>query len=289
MKIAQIAPAAERAPRGLRRGAERVVSYLSAELARLGHQVTLFASGDARARNRAREFDVLHFHLDGALPPGPSTTAARKSVATVHGRTDLARLAPLLGSFDGLPLVAVAESQRRLLPDAGWIGTVYHCLPAEVCPLNPAAPRGSARYLAFHGRRAPDNALERANSVARASGLRLRVAREIDEADKPAFLGNALALVFPLDGPAPVGLPMLEAMSCGTPVIAWRRGVAPEIVDQGVTGFLVDSIEEAAAAVPRAASLDRSRVRQRFEQRFSAARMARDYLALYRTLGRRPA
>jgi len=206
------------------------------------------------------------------------------------------------------PLVSISESQRRPLAGANWVGTVYHGLSPAVCPFNPA-PRGD--YLAFIGRVSPEKGLERAIAIARRSGRRLRIAAKVDrndeaywrarisplidgsfisylgevgEAEKPAFLGNAAALLFPIDWPEPFGLAMIEAMSCGTPVIAWPNGSVPEVVEHGVTGLVVDSVEHAADAVPLALQLDRQRVRRRFEERFSAARMARDYLAVYRRL-----
>jgi glycosyltransferase involved in cell wall biosynthesis len=223
-------------------------------------------------------------------------------------------LEPLYREFSGAPLVSISQSQRAPLPQANWVATVHHGLPDEVCPLNPSPPRGEGRYVAFLGRASPEKRLDRAIDIARAAGVRLRIAAkihssdgpywrsriapqlvdpmieyvgEVDEASKPAFLGNATALLFPIDWPEPFGLAMIEAMSCGTPVIAWPNGAAPEVVDEGVTGFLVRSVPEAVEALRRAARLDRMRVRERFDQRFSAARMARDYLAVYRALGRR--
>ncbi len=344
MKIAQIAPLAESVPPRLYGGTERVVSYLTEELVRLGHDVTLFASGDSvtraklvacapralrldprtkdalpslsvmleRVRQRAHEFDVLHFHVESVHFP-LFRSLARKTVTTLHGRLDLPELPPLFREFPEMPLVSISNSQRRAAPNANWAGTVYHGLPAEICPLNPAAPRGAGRYLAFLGRVSPEKGLDRAIEIARRSGLRLRIAAkvdkddehywreylvpllrdpriefvgEVDEAGKPAFLGNATALLFPINWPEPFGLAMIEAMSCGTPVIAWRHGSVPEVVDDGVTGFIVDSIDAAVAAAPRAAALDRTQVRHRFDERFSAARMTRDYLSVYRALGR---
>jgi glycosyltransferase involved in cell wall biosynthesis len=343
MKIAQIAPLAESVPPRLYGGTERVVSYLTEELVRLGHDVTLFASGDSvtsaqlvacapramrldrvkdtlpalsvmleRVRQRAHEFDVLHFHIESVHFP-LFRSLARKTVTTLHGRLDLPELVPLFREFSDMPLVSISDSQRRSVPGANWAATVYHGLPAEICPLNPAAPRGAGRYLAFLGRVSPEKGLDRAIEIARRSGIRLRIAAkvdagdehywreyivpllrdplvefvgEVDEAGKPAFLGNATALLFPINWPEPFGLAMIEAMSCGTPVIALRHGSVPEIVDHGVTGFIVDSIDAAVAAVPLAAQLDRTRVRGRFDQRFSAARMTRDYLSVYRSLGR---
>jgi len=343
VKIAQIAPLAESVPPKAYGGTERVVSYLTEELVRLGHDVTLFATGDSvtsarlvvcapraqrfeppntalpylalmleRVRQHAHEFDALHFHTE-ALHFPLFRGLARKTLTTVHGRLDLPESRALYREFADVPLVSISDSQRRPLPHARWIGTVYHGLPAEVCPLNPAPPRGAGRYLAFLGRVSPEKGLLRAIEIARRANVRLRIAAkidagpderywraeikplladpmvqyvgEVDEAGKPAFLGNAAALLFPIDWPEPFGLAMIEAMSCGTPVIAWRNGAVPEIVEPGVTGAIVESIDEAVAAVRAVDRMDRGRVRARFESRFSAARMARDYLALYRRLG----
>lgn len=340
MKIAQIAPLAESVPPKLYGGTERVVSYLTEELVRLGHDVTLFASGDSqtsarlvacsahalrldprvrdplphllvmleRVRARAHEFDVLHFHVEHLHLP-LFRPLARKTVSTLHGRVDSPDLVPLYREFHDMPLVSISDAQRRALPGARWVATVHHGLPESVCPFNPA-PRG--QYLAFLGRVSPEKGIERAIEIARRSGRRLRIAAkidnvdqaywksrvaplladplveyvgEVDESTKPAFLGNAIALLFPIDWPEPFGLAMIEAMSCGTPVIAWRNGSVPEIVEHGVTGLVVDSIEQAVAAVDAAARLDRNEVRLCCEERFSAARMARDYLAVYRSLG----
>ncbi len=339
MKIAQIAPLAESVPPRLYGGTERVVSYLTEELVRLGHDVTLFASGDSqtsarlvacapralrldpqvrdplpshllmmeRVRSLAHEFDVLHFHTDHVHLP-LFRPLARKCVSTMHCRLDLPDLAPLLREYADMPLVSISNAQRHPLPRANWVATVYHGLPEAVCPFNPA-PRGN--YLAFLGRMSPEKGIERAIEIARRARFPLRIAAKVDrseedywrsriapllsdplirflgevnEAQKPAFLGNAAALLFPIDWPEPFGLAMIEAMSCGTPVIAWPHGSVPEIVEHGVTGFLVDSIEAAVAAVRDAERLDREQVRLRCEERFSAARMARDYLAVYRSL-----
>ncbi len=339
MRIAQIAPLTESVPPRLYGGTERVVSYLTEELVRLGHDVTLFASGDSqtsarlvacapralrldpqvrdplpshllmmeRVRSLAHEFDVLHFHTDHVHLP-LFRALARKCVSTLHGRLDLPDLAPLLREYADMPLVSISNAQRHPLPRANWVATVYHGLPEAVCPFNPA-PRGN--YLAFLGRMSPEKGIERAIEIARRARYPLRIAAKVDrteedywrsrvapllsdplirflgevnEAQKPAFLGNAAALLFPIDWPEPFGLAMIEAMSCGTPVIAWPHGSVPEIVEHGVTGFLVDSIEAAVAAVRDAERLDREQVRLRCEERFSAARMARDYLAVYRSL-----
>jgi glycosyltransferase involved in cell wall biosynthesis len=339
MKIAQIAPLAESVPPRLYGGTERVVSYLTEELVRLGHDVTLFASGDSqtsarlvacapralrldprvkdalphhllmieRVRSRAHEFDVLHFHVEHVHLP-LFRPLARKCVTTLHGRLDLPDLAPLYAEFDEMPLVSISDAQRRPLPNANWVATVYHGLAEPVCPYNPA-PRGE--YLAFLGRVSPEKGIERAIEIAKRARMHLRIAAKVDrteehywrtrvaplvsdplidfigevgEAQKPTFLGNAAALLFPIDWPEPFGLAMIEAMSCGTPVIAWPHGSVPEVVEHGVTGFIVDSVETAVSALAQARRLDRAQVRRRFDERFSAARMARDYLAVYRNL-----
>ena len=347
MRIAQIAPLAESVPPRLYGGTERVVAYLTEELVRLGHDVTLFASGDSQTsaelvpcapralrlagvqdpvphytlmletvRRRAAEFDVLHFHVEHLHLP-LFQPHARKTVTTLHARLDREPLAALYRQFSDMPLVSVSHGQRLPLPHANWVATVHHGLAREICPFNPAfhpATRGG--YFAFLGRVSPEKGLARAIEIARRAGARLRIAAkidptdteyfdsvlkprlgepgiefigEVDEADKPAFLGNALALLFPIDWPEPFGLAMIEAMSCGTPIIAWPCGSVPEVVEDGTTGFVVDSIEAAVAALEKVPRLDRSRVRERFEERFSAARMARDYLSVYRALGRRRA
>ena len=344
MKIAQIAPLAESVPPKLYGGTERVVSYLTEELIRLGHDVTLFASADSETsarliacapraqrldsslqdplaeltlmlecvRRHAQEFDILHFHVENLHLP-LFRPMARRTVTTMHSRLDRPEVAPLYREFSDMPLVSISNSQRTALPFANWVGTVYHGLAREVCPFNPA-PRGN--YFAFLGRVSPEKGLERAIEIARRANVRLRIAAkvdradedyfnerlvplfslpgiefvgEVDEAQKPAFLGNASALLFPIQWPEPFGLAMIEAMSCGTPVIAWRNGAVPEVVEDGRTGIIVDSVEQAVAAVLRAGRMDRLAVRERFEERFSAARMAQDYLAVYRALARRRA
>jgi glycosyltransferase involved in cell wall biosynthesis len=344
MRIAQIAPLAEAVPPKLYGGTERVVSYLTEELVKLGHDVTLFASGDSETRARlvacaprslrldtavrdplaplalmleqvraqAQEFDILHFHLQHVHLP-LFRPLARRTVTTMHGRLDLAELLPLYREFSEMPLVSISTAQRLPLAFANWVATVHHGLADEVCPFNPA-PRGG--YFAFLGRVSPEKGLDRAIEIARRAGVRLRIAAKIDAADeqyfeheivpylglpgvefigevteaqKPAFLGNATALLFPIDWPEPFGLAMIEAMSCGTPVLAWNQGSVPEVVEEGRTGYIVDSIGSAVAAVQKAGRLDRLGVRTRFEERFSVARMARDYLSVYRALGRRRA
>ena len=348
MKIAQIAPLAESVPPKLYGGTERVVSYLTEELVRLGHDVTLFASGDSETSaqlvacapralrldaalkdplapqahqleivlRHAHEFDVLHFHTAHLHLP-VFRPFARKTVTTLHGRLDVPELVPLYREFSDMPLVSISNAQRGPLAFANWMATVYHGLPREVCPFNPVVhPPARGGYFAFIGRVSPEKGLDRAIEIAQRAGARLRIAAKIDPADeeyfearivpllsqpgmefvgevseelKPSFLGNATALLFPIDWPEPFGLAMIEAMSCGTPVIAWPHGAVPEVIDHGVTGFIVDSLEESMTAMEAVARLDRLRVRERYEERFSAARMAQDYLGVYRALGRRRA
>jgi glycosyltransferase involved in cell wall biosynthesis len=237
---------------------------------------------------------------------------ARKTVTTLHGRLDVPDLQPLYREFSDMPLVSISDSQRRPLPPVNWTGTVYHGLAREVCPFNPK-PSLRNRYFAFLGRVSPEKGVDRAIEIARRARVKLRIAAKIDLADeryfrerivpllddpliefigeldegrKPGFLGNATALLFPIDWPEPFGLAMIEAMSCGTPVIAWPHGAVPEIVDHGVTGFIVNSIDEAVFGIEHVSRLNRAEVRRRFEERFGADRMARDYLAVYRSLKR---
>jgi glycosyltransferase involved in cell wall biosynthesis len=341
MKIAQIAPLAEAVPPRLYGGTERIVSYLTEELVRQGHQVTVFASGDSRTRaelvacapkalrldpavrdpiphvlmmldevrRRAHEFDVLHFHMDLFHFP-TFTDIAGQTVTTLHGRLDLPDLQPFYRRFRDFPLVSISNDQRGPLPGAHWAGTVYHGLPLELHRFVPTTDQG---YLAFLGRISPEKRPDRAIEIARRAGLPLRIAAKVDnadrayferqiepllgdplvefvgeigDADKSEFLGNARALLFPIDWPEPFGLVVIESMACGTPVIAFARGSVPEIVEDGVTGFVVHNIEEAVRAVRRVPELDRREVRRRFEQRFSAGRMASDYLEIYRELAR---
>lgn len=337
MRIAQIAPLYERVPPLLYGGTERIVSYLTEELVRQGHQVTLFASGDSRTRadlvrcseaalrlnprirdplpyhlmmmeevgRRAGEFDVLHFHTDLIHFP-LLRHLGKPALTTVHGRLDLADLTPFYDFFRQAPLVSISADQRRPLPSANWVGAVHHGLPADGLRFNPIATGG---YLAFLGRISPEKRPDRAIEIAARAGLPLKIAAKIDKADeaywdglirpmvkqnrnvefvgeideaaKPEFLGNALALLFPIDWPEPFGLVLIEAMANGTPIIAFRSGSVPEIIDDGVTGFIVSNVEEAVAAVNAVPRLDRALVRQRFEERFTVDRMAREYEAVY--------
>ncbi len=338
MRIAQIAPLHEAVPPKLYGGTERVVSFLTEELVAMGHDVTLFASGDSitsaklepiwpralrldpairdpiaphmllmeSVRQKAEEFDVLHFHMDywSFSLFGRQRTPF---VTTLHGRLDLPELQPVFNMFPNVPVVSISDSQRRPLPQANFVDTVLHGLPENL--LTPVGnPQG---YLAFLGRMAPEKCPDRAIRIARAAGMPIKLAAKVDVADKvyfeknirhlldqpgvemigeindkqkPGFLSGATALLMPIDWPEPFGLVMIEAMACGTPVIAFNRGSVPEIVEDGVTGFIVEDVESAIAAVSRLHTLDRGRVRRRFEERFTARRMARDYLDVYRTL-----
>lgn len=336
MRIAQIAPLIESVPPKLYGGTERVVSNLTEELVRLGHDVTLFASGDSltsaelvpcvprairlnpdirdplaylilmleKVRSMADRFDILHFHIDYVHFPIFRDIASR-TVTTLHGRLDLPDLPSLYAEFDDLPLVSISDYQRHPLPNACWAKTVYHGLPTSAYPLN-EYPSGD--YLAFLGRVHHEKRPDRAIEIAIAAGMPIKIAAKIDkdgeeyfhsvvepmldhplvefigeigEKDKAEFLGNARAVLFPIDWPEPFGLIMIESIACGTPVIAWPNGSVPEIIEDGVTGFHVNSIEEATAAVAKAATLDRKRIRAEFEERFSVRRMTKDYLAVY--------
>ncbi|HEY6926569.1 MAG TPA: glycosyltransferase family 4 protein [Steroidobacteraceae bacterium] len=343
MRIAQIAPLAEAVPPSQYGGTERVVSYLTEELVRQGHEVTLFASGDSqtsaklvpccpralrldesvkdavpytlmmldRVRDRADQFDILHFHIE--LEHFPIfQEIARRTVTTLHGRLDANELSPFYARFSQFPLVSISEDQRRPMPPVSWAGTVYHGLPLDLLPYSPAAKGG---YLAFLGRISPEKRPDRAIEIAKRSGVPLRIAAKIDDQNqkyfeerirpeltnpliefvdeigdsaKGEFLGQARALLFPIDWPEPFGLVMIEAMACGTPVIAYPEGSVPEIIEKD-TGFLVNNMDEAVAAVSRLDELDRKAIRDRFEDRFSAQRMAHDYVEIYRRLLADPA
>jgi glycosyltransferase involved in cell wall biosynthesis len=340
MRIAQVAPLYESVPPRCYGGTERVVSYLTEELVRLGHEVTLFATADSVTRARlhacaprglrldpncidplsrhilmleavckaGEAFDIIHYHVDYLHFPVSRRTAVPQ-VTTLHGRLDLADLAPLYREFGDMPLVSISDDQRKPLPWVRWEATVHHGVPADLYRLQ----EKPGDYLAFLGRISPEKRLDRAIEIARRAGMRLRVAAKVDkadhdyfrdciqpllgaphvefigeigEADKQAFLGNARALLFPIDWPEPFGLVMLESLACGTPIIAYRRGSVPEVLQDGVTGFLVEDVAAAAAAVHRLSAVDRRQCRQAFEARFSATRMALDYLDVYSRLAR---
>jgi glycosyltransferase involved in cell wall biosynthesis len=338
LKIAIVSPLFESVPPKLYGGTERVVSYLTEELVRQGHQVALYAAGDSLTQAELRatspqglrldpdchdalahhmimldevarsapEFDVVHFHTDYLHFP-LLRHLGRPALTTLHGRLDLPDLVPLYRHFDKLPLISISNSQRVPLPWANWLATVLHGVPEDLYALQ--LKPGS--YLAFMGRMSPEKGPEHAIEIARRSGIPLRMAAKVDrddrdyfeqhvrplldgpgvefvgeisEAEKQEFLGGAVALLFPIVWPEPFGLAMIEAMACGTPVIAWRRGSVPEVVDEGITGYIADDVDQAVAAVAKCSSHDRQACRLGFEKRFTAARMARDYVAAYRRL-----
>lgn len=258
---------------------------------------------------RADTFDVLHFHIDFLHAP-VIREFEQRTLTTLHGRLDLPELRPFYRVFPRLPLVSISQSQRRPMPPVNWLGTVHHGLPRDLLSFNPAPANGG--YLAFLGRISPEKRPDRAIEIAVRAGMQLKIAAKVDRADqrywedvieplvdvhpniefigeitesqKSAFLGNAAALLFPIDWEEPFGLVMIEAMACGTPVIAFRRGSAPEVIDHGVSGFIVNTVDEAVNAVARLGDLPRANVRARFEQRFTVSRMARDYVAIYERL-----
>jgi glycosyltransferase involved in cell wall biosynthesis len=338
MHIAQIAPLTEAIPPKLYGGTERVVSWLTEELIALGHDVTLFASGDSvtsaqldavwpralrldgsvrdpnalhmlmleHVYQRAADFDFLHFHLD-YYPFSLFSRQATPFTTTLHGRLDLPEHQPVFDAFSSVPVVSISNSQRRPLPQACWVGTVHHGLPERLLTPQPVKPS----YFAFLGRIAPEKGIDRAIRIAQHCGVPLKVAAKVDKADreyfdehiepmmksgnvefigeigdheKSQFLSGAIVLLVPIDWPEPFGLVMIEAMACGTPVIAFNRGSVPEVIDDGLTGFIVEDINGAIGAVDRLTHLSRENIRLQFEQRFTARRMAQDYLAVYRSL-----
>jgi glycosyltransferase involved in cell wall biosynthesis len=340
MRIAQIAPLFEAVPPKLYGGTERVVYSLTEELVAMGHDVTLFASGDSLTsaklepvwpqalrldpnirdwvstyailmeyvRQRSDQFDVLHFHVDY----WPNSLFSRQDVpfvTTLHGRLDLPEFAAVYRMFPNAPLVSISDNQRSPVPDLGWASTVYHGMPQNL--LTPQPVTGERDYFAFLGRISPEKGIERAIRIAQACGVTLKVAAKVDKADqeyferevepllatggvefigeindaqKPAFLSGAKALLFAIDWPEPFGLVMIEAMACGCPVIAFRRGSVPEVMDDGVTGFIVENVEEAIVACGKLDQLDRAKVRAQFDKRFTARRMAEDYVTVYNDL-----
>jgi glycosyltransferase involved in cell wall biosynthesis len=335
MRIAQIAPLFEAVPPKLYGGTERVVANLTEELVAMGHDVTLFASGDSvtAARleavwpqairldptvkdwiaaymrmleliyRRADEFDVLHFHID-YFPFSLFKRQRTPFVTTLHGRLDLPEFAQVYNLFPDVPLISISDNQRLPLPRIGWLRTVLHGLPENLLTPRPV----KQDYLAFLGRISPEKGIDKAIRIAAAAGMKLKVAAKVDRADqdyydreirpllgaghvefigeiddarKPDFLSGAHALLFPIDWPEPFGLVMIEAMACGTPVIAFNRGAVPEVVEDGTTGFIVEDELGALAAIRRLDEIDRFAVRAEFERRFTARRMAEDHVAIY--------
>ena len=338
MRIAQVAPLYESVPPKYYGGTERVVSYLTEALTQLGHDVTLFASGDSvtsaqlvatcpqslrlnkhcvdqlahhwlmleRVFQRADEFDIVHFHVDYLHFP-LSRRQPFPQVTTLHGRLDIADIVSLHLEFRDMPLVSISDAQRKPIPWANWQATVYHGLPEDIYRFR-AEP---GTYLAFLGRISPEKRVDRAIEIAKRLGLPLKIAAKVDrfdqdyfngvivplldhplvefigeigEAEKDEFLGKAYALLFPIDWPEPFGLVMIESMACGTPVIAYRHGSVPEIMHHGKTGFIASNIEEAVVAGRQISQLSRRCCRDVFEQRFTAERMAENYLDVYDAL-----
>jgi len=338
MQIAQIAPLTEAIPPKLYGGTERVVSWLADELVALGHEVVLFASGDSQTsanleacwpkalrldgsvrdpnalhmtmleqvRQRAHDFDLLHFHLD-YYPFSLFSRQPTPFVTTLHGRLDLPEHQVVFATFSSIPVISISDAQRRPVPRAGWVRTIHHGLPEQLLTPQPVRPT----YFAFLGRISPEKAVDQAIWIAKRCGVPLKIAAKVDAVDhdyfeseirklltppdveyigeisdseKSSFLSGAIALLAPIAWPEPFGLVLIEAMACGTPVIAFNRGSVPEIIEDGLTGFVVEGKEEAIAATDRLSWLSRRAIRQRFEERFTARRMAREYLMVYRSL-----
>jgi glycosyltransferase involved in cell wall biosynthesis len=338
LRIAQVSPLYERVPPAMYGGTERIVHFLTEELVRQGHDVTLFASGDSQTSatliapcshalrlypgtvdvlpphfvmleqvaDRLAQFDIIHFHIDYLHFP-LSRRLRFPHLTTLHGRLDIPELGPLYDVYSDEPVVSISDKQRCPLPQANWQGTVQHGLPPNLYTLN-QQPDG---YLAFIGRISPEKRVDRAIEIARRVGLPLKIAAKVDKNDreyfeqeirpllqqpgiefigeigedqKNDFLGHARALLFPIDWEEPFGLVMIEAIACGTPVIAFRRGSVPEIIEHGVTGFIVDTADEAVEAARRIDTLSRVHIRRRFERRFTSMRMASDYVTIYRRL-----
>ena len=338
MRIAQVAPLYERVPPLYYGGTERIVSYLTEELIRQGHQLTLFASGESLTEGSlvascarslrlnpdcldymayhflqleqvfqlANSFDVIHFHIDYLHFP-LSRRQGIPNVTTLHGRLDIVDLVPLYREFTDMAVVSISNAQRNPLPWLNWQRTVHHGIPVDLYECK----KDQGSYLAFLGRISPEKRVDRAIEIAKSANMKLKIAAKIDavdreymereirplldhpliefigeigEREKQEFLGNAYALLFPIDWSEPFGLVMIEAMACGTPVVAFLRGSVPEVIDEGVTGFIVQSIEEAVVALERIQHFDRERCREVFERRFSATRMANDYVKIYEKL-----
>jgi glycosyltransferase involved in cell wall biosynthesis len=338
MRIAQVAPLVESVPPKHYGGTERIIAYLTEELVRLGHKVTLFASGNSvtsaelvpvcrrsfrqnkratdylsrevllmdHVMQRAGEFDLVHFHT-GCLHYLICRNLPVPQITTLHGRLDTLELLRLYERFRHMPMISISNSQRAPWPCANWQATIYHGLPHDLFRFHPEP----GNYLAFLGRASPEKRVDRAIEIAKRVGMQLKIAAKVDRADrhyfkrdiepllkdphiewigeisdknKDTFLGNAYALLFPIDWPEPFGLVMIEAMACGTPVIAYEGGSVSEVMEQGVTGFIVNDIKQAVEGVRRVRDLDRARCREVFDKRFTASRMASDYVNVYTRL-----
>jgi glycosyltransferase involved in cell wall biosynthesis len=342
MRIAQVAPLIESVPPKAYGGTERVVHYLTEALVDLGHDVTLFASGDSttsarlvpvvdralrlhparpdpviwhtlmvdRVRELCESFDVIHFHIDTVHLP-VAVHCRTPSLTTLHGRLDLPDLQPLFRRFARHPLVSISDSQRQPLPGANWLRTIHHGLPPDLYDFHPQ-PQD---YFAFVGRISPEKRCDRAIEIALECNTPLRIAAKVDVADKAYFhetieplldhplvtfvgeigdaeknhfIGNARAFLMPIDWPEPFGLVVIEALACGTPVIAYGHGAVPEILEHGKTGFIVHDQAQAIAAARQVHRIDRATCRAAFESRFAAPVMAASYVRLYRELARAP-
>jgi glycosyltransferase involved in cell wall biosynthesis len=338
MRIAQIAPLYESVPPKYYGGTERVVSYLTEELVSMGHEVTLFASGDSETKAKLipvcsrslrldstcidtlgyhilmierlfknhKDFDIIHSHIDYL----PFSLIRRYGdivpvVTTLHGRLDLKDIKPLHREFSDIPLISISNAQQKPLSWANWQGTVYHGLPSKLYVYR----EETGQYLAFLGRVSPEKGLDKAIEIAKQANMPLKIAAKVDKADekyfeeeirhlldhplvefigeigeaeKSEFFGNATALLFPIDWPEPFGLVMIESMACGTPVIATPCGSVPEIIEDGVNGFIVHGVAEAVKAIFKLSTISRKQCREVFEERFSARRMATRYLQIYK-------
>lgn len=338
MKIAQVSPLYESVPPKLYGGTERVVAYLIDALVAQGHEVTLFASGDSETnatltpvcenslrqdpsctdhiayhilqlkmvKDRVHEFDIIHFHTDYLHFP-VSEHFTTPYVTTLHGRLNMSELTRIYDAFDEQPVISISYHQRLPLPQACWVGNVYHGLPKSTLKFG----NGKGGYVAFIGRISPEKRVDRAIEIAIATNKKIKIAAKVDkvdqeyfdkeikpllqhplvefigeinEAEKSDFLGQAECLLFPIDWPEPFGLAMIEAMACGTPVIAFRNGSVPEVLRDGISGYIVNSIPEAVDAMQLIAQLPRKAVRKEFENSFSAERMAKDYVKIYQKL-----
>src|SRR3984893_7751763 len=339
MRIAQVAPLMEAVPPKLYGGTERVVAYLTDALVELGHEATLFASGDSRTKaqlapiwpralrldptihdpmaplfmqletiaRRAHEFDMIHCHLDYFAFPTLRLLGV-PSITTLHGRLDLPELRPLYRLFHDIPVVSISDSQRQPLPEANYAATIHHGLPQKSLAQGPGG-----RYLAFLGRISPEKAPDAPIRIATRAGMPLKIAAKVDKVDReyfqakiepmlaqadvefigeigqhqtPELLGNAAGVLFPIAWREPFGLVMIEAMACGTPVVAFNNGSVPEVLEDGVTGFIVQNENQAVAAAAKIGMLDRERIRAEFDQRFTAQHMAQNYLKLYARLAK---
>ena len=344
MNIAQVAPVFESVPPRLYGGTERVVHYLTEELVKMGHSVTLFASGDSQTSarlipvcdralrldencvdqaahhilmlekvfQRSPEFDLIHFHCDYLHFPLSRRYSVRH-VTTLHGRLDIPDLVPLYKEFSDMPVVSISDAQRSPLSWLNWQGTVHHGISPEKFPFQPVP----GKYLAVLGRISPEKGIEQAVAIAARFGMPLKIAAKVDKVDekffaekikpllehplveyvgeiseneKGQFLGGAYALLFPINWPEPFGLVMIESMACGTPVIAYPNGSVKEVMEDGVTGFIVKGVSEAVEALHRVSALSRLSVREVFKRRFTSKRMGEDYVKIYsRLIGRKSA